>query len=334
MADLAEACGDDPNLLCEAVFEWTDNDTLAKLADWFVDRPFRIILILVVAWIVTRILRRAVTRFSEQLANRQRDSPPANDADPVLLAQLRRRVGRLAQIDQQRERASQRALTLGAVLRSLVSGVVWFVAALLILGQLEIDLAPLIAGAGIAGIAIGFGAQSMVKDFLSGIFVIVEDQYGVGDVIDVGDAVGTVEAVSLRTTQVRDIAGVLWTVPNGEIARVGNHSQLWSNSRLAIDVAYDTDIELATGVIKGVLDEVWHEGHEEATVIDEPVVLGVDAFGPDAITIAASVKTEPAEQWAVARLIRARIKVAFDEAGIEIPFPQRTVWIRNESSES
>jgi len=211
---------------------------------------------------------------------------------------------------------------------------VWFLAALLVLGQLEIDLAPLIAGAGIAGIAIGFGAQSMVRDFLAGIFVIIEDQYGVGDVIDVGDATGTVEAVSLRTTQVRDIAGVLWTVPNGVIARVGNHSQLWSQSRLNIDVAYDTDIEHASAVIKGVLDEVWNEDVDHATVIEEPVVLGVDAFGPDAITIAASVKTEPAEQWAVARMIRARIKAAFDSEGITIPFPQRTVWIRNEETES
>ena len=332
MADLADACGSDPNLLCEAVFDWTDSETLAKLADWFVDRPLRILLIVVVAWIVTRVLRRAVTRFSDRLATRQREAPPMDDEDAEILAQLRRRVGRLAELDQQRERSSQRALTLGAVLRSLVSGVVWFVAGLLILGQLEIDLAPLIAGAGIAGIAIGFGAQSMVRDFLAGIFVIVEDQYGVGDVVDVGDAIGTVEAVSLRTTQVRDISGVLWTVPNGEIHRVGNHSQLWSNSRLNIDVAYDTDIEHASGVIKRVLDEVWHEDHEDATVIEEPAVLGVDAFGPDSITIAATVKTEPAEQWAAARLIRARIKSAFDAEGIEIPFPQRTVWLRNETA--
>ena len=241
-------------------------------------------------------------------------------------------MSRLAQLDQQRERASQRAVTLGVVLRSLVSGVVWFVAALLVLGQLEIDLAPLIAGAGIAGIAIGFGAQSMVKDFLAGIFVIVEDQYGVGDIIDVGDAVGSVEAVSLRTTQLRDISGVLWTVPNGEIHRVGNHSQLWSNSRLGIDVAYDTDVDLATRVIKDVADSVWHDDLEDATVIEEPVVLGVDAFGPDAITIAVSVKTDPAEQWAVARLIRGRLKKAFDEEGIEIPFPQRTVWLKSDST--
>ena len=331
MADLAEACGADPNLLCEAVFEWTDNETLAKLADWFVDRPLRIILIIAVALVASRILRRAVTQFSERLATRQREQSVDPD-DAELLAQLRRRVGRIAALDLQRERASQRALTLGVVLRSLVSGVVWFVAGLLILGQLEIDLAPLIAGAGIAGIAIGFGAQSMVRDFLAGIFVIIEDQYGVGDVVDVGDATGVVETVSLRTTQLRDISGVLWTVPNGEIKRVGNHSQLWSNSRLNIDVAYDTDIDHATYVIKQVLDEVWQEDLDHATVIEEPEVLGVDAFGPDSITIAATVKTEPSEQWAVARIIRARIKAAFDEEGIEIPFPQRTVWIRSEAA--
>ena len=334
MADLADACGDDPNLLCEAVFNWTDNETVSKIADWFVDRPLRIILIVVLAWVISRVLQRAVTRFSERLAARQAAPQPPSDDEAELFVQLRERVGRLADTEQQRERASQRALTLGVVLRSVASGIVWFVAALLVLGELEIDLAPLIAGAGIAGIAIGFGAQSMVKDFLAGIFVIIEDQYGVGDVVDVGDATGTVEGVSLRTTQVRDIAGTLWTVPNGEIRRVGNHSQLWSQSRLNIDVAYDTDIDHATAVIKRVLDEIWSEATEDATIIEEPVVLGVDAFGPDAITIAASVKTEPAEQWAVARVIRARIKRAFDEEGIEIPFPQRTIWLRSEENES
>ncbi len=330
LADVNDACGSDTNLLCEWVFEATDNEALATIADWFVDRPLRILAILLAAWLISRILRRTVTRFSDRLATRHRE-PPEPEEDE-LLGSLRSRMNRLAQLDQQRERASQRAVTLGAVMRSVVSGVVWFVAVLLVLGQLEIDLAPLIAGAGIAGIAIGFGAQSMVKDFLAGIFVIVEDQYGVGDIVDVGDAIGTVEHVSLRTTQLRDISGVLWTVPNGEIHRVGNHSQLWSNSRLGVDVAYDTDVDHATRVIKAVADSVWRDDLEDATVIEEPVVLGVDAFGPDAITIAVSVKTDPAEQWAVARLIRGRLKKAFDEEGIEIPFPQRTVWLRSEAT--
>lgn len=210
--------------------------------------------------------------------------------------------------------------------------VVSIVSLFLILGELEINLAPLIASAGIAGIALGFGAQSVVKDFLSGIFIILEDHYGVGDIVDTGLATGKVEEVSLRTTRLRDQAGTLWIVPNGEIQRVGNTSQLWSNAVIDVEVSYKTDIDFAIQTIKSVLDEIWHEKNPDATVLEEPTVLGVEALGDSSVIIRAVVRTEPAEQWVMARVARKRIKQALDAAGIEIPFPQRTVWIRREGA--
>ncbi|MGZ0217169.1 MAG: mechanosensitive ion channel family protein, partial [Acidimicrobiales bacterium] len=182
--------------------------------------------------------------------------------------------------------------------------------------------------------AIGFGAQSLVRDLLSGIFMLIEDQYGVGDVINAGEATGTVESIGLRTTRLRDVSGTLWHIPNGEIRRVGNMSQVWARAILDIDVAYDTDLDLAMETIKEVADGLWQEQRQEATIIEEPVVAGVQNFGADAVTIRLSVKTEPSEQWGTGRLLRKRLKEAFDREGIEIPFPQRTVWLKNESDVS
>lgn len=229
-------------------------------------------------------------------------------------------------------RAEQRAFTLGAVFRSFTTILISVIAIFLVLGELEINLAPLIASAGIAGIALGFGAQSVVKDFLSGIFIILEDHYGVGDIVDTGHATGKVEEISLRTTRLRDQAGTLWIVPNGEIQRVGNTSQLWSNAVIDVEVAYDTDLDYAIQTIKDVLDQIWRERDPAATVLEEPKVLGVEALGDSSVIIRAVVRTEPAEQWVMARVARKRIKEALDRAEIEIPFPQRTIWIRQNAT--
>jgi small conductance mechanosensitive channel len=187
----------------------------------------------------------------------------------------------------------------------------------------------LIAGAGIVGVALGFGSQSLVKDFLSGIFMLIEDQYGVGDIVDVGPATGVVEGFTLRTTRLRDVEGVLWHVPNGEISRVGNLSQQWSRSLLDIPVAYTTDLDQAIEIIKRTADELWRDEAWRGLILEEPDVWGVEAFGDSAILIRVVLKVVPAQQWAVSRELRMRVKAAFDEAGIEIPFPQQTVWVRN-----
>ena len=171
--------------------------------------------------------------------------------------------------------------------------------------------------------------QTLVKDFLSGIFMLLEDQFGVGDVVDVGEATGVVESVSLRTTRLRDVEGTVWFVPNGAVARVGNKSQNWARAVLDIEVAYDSDIEVASTLIKQAADEVWHEHVVDATILEEPEIWGVQTLGASGVAIRLAVVTEPGEQFAVGRLIRRRVKDALDSGGIEIPFPQRTVWMHD-----
>jgi moderate conductance mechanosensitive channel len=321
---LIDACGEaNSSYACEQVFEWTNNKFFANSAEWLLDRPIRIFFIVVVVWIISKVLQRVVSRFV--------DTVVASPADPRLRALRERGPGRLLIEQTEQTRSKARAETIGLVLRSIAVASVWSVGALLILGQLEIDLAPLIAGAGIGGIALGFGAQSIVKDFLSGLFMLIEDQYGVGDIIDVGDATGTVEKVSLRSTTIRDVYGTVWHFPNGEILRVGNFSQLWSRALIDVEVAYDTDLELAQGVIQRVADELWEDpewGGDE--VMERPEVWGVQSLGASSVALRLVVKTEPSKQWAVERELRLRLKNALDEAGIEIPFPQQTIWFRHQ----
>jgi small conductance mechanosensitive channel len=216
-------------------------------------------------------------------------------------------------------RRQQRAETIGAVVRSVATAVIWSIALLTVLEILGINLAPIIAGAGIAGLALGFGAQSLVKDFLSGMFMLMEDQFGVGDVIDTGVATGTVEGVSLRTTRLRDIDGVVWHVPNGTILRVGNKSQQWARAVVDVPVTFQADTAAATEVINGVTDEVWHDPDYASIILAEPSVLGVESLAPGRVVIRVVVRTRPQEQWRVERELRRRIKAALDEAGIGLP---------------
>ncbi len=289
--------------------------------------------ILAVAFLLERVARRGISRLVERLG-RDRGT---REAERVREAASLGAGGALQQLSalrlrsvERNARAEQRAGALGAVLRSVASIVILSVAFIMVLGEFDVSLGPLLAGAGIVGVALGFGAQSLVRDFLSGIFIVVEDQYGVGDIVDLGEASGTVEEVTLRVTRVRDVEGTLWHVPNGEIRRVGNKSQLWARVILDVEVAYDTDIAKASAVVKEVADGVWREGLKAAPVLEEPEVWGVESFGPDAIVLRLAVKTEPGSQWVLARELRARLKQAFDEHGIEIPFPQRTVRLRGE----
>ena len=192
------------------------------------------------------------------------------------------------------------------------------------------NLGPLIAGAGIAGVALGFGAQSLVKDCIAGLFMLLEDQYGVGDVVDLDEATGVVEKISLRTTVLRGVDGTVWHVPNGYVTRVGNRSQLWSVALVDVDVAYDCDLAAARRVIIDCATELVADEEWSAAVIEPPQVLGVEALGADGITIRVTVKVQPGTQWALQRALREALKVALDGAGIDIPFPQRTIWVRRD----
>jgi len=325
---VTDACGINPGLVCEIVYNITDSTSAAEVAD-LLAKPVKVLFVFFLAWVVARIVRRAIHRTTERwVASQEEKATEAQEAveGNGLLAATRRRMLHAAA---KAERGQQRARTLSDVLESLASIVIYTIAFMVALSEFDVSLGPFIASAGIVGVAVGFGAQSLVKDFLSGMFMIIEDQYGVGDVIDVGDAAGSVEEVKLRTTQIRDVHGTLWHIPNGEIRRVANKSQAWARAVMDVEVAYDTDLDHAMTVIKRVADEVWHADHEYATILEEPEIWGVESFGADAIAIRLVLKVEPAEQWATAREVRKHLKVAFDEEGIEIPFPQRTVWVQN-----
>lgn len=287
------------------------------MAGWVVGAPLRILLIVVAALVLNRVARRLVKR-----ALRGLHAGPMSEHMGVL---ARLSPGRPSDTTETSLRAEQRIEALAGVLRSVVSFVIAVAAGFMILGQVGINLAPLLAGAGIVGVALGFGSQSLVRDFLSGIFILIEDQFGVGDFVDLGEATGKVEAVSLRTTRLRSVDGVVWHLPNGQIRRVGNMSQHWSRALLDIEVAYDTDLVQARRVIKETLDAAWRE---DEAILEEPDVWGVEELGANGISIRVVVKTSPSEQWRVSRLLRERMKLALDDAGIEIPFPQQTVWHR------
>ena len=295
-----------------------DEKTLTEITDWLLGPPLRILLIVIAAAVLNRVARRAVKRSLTRLhsgAVRER-----------MGAMRRRTPAALLETGETSLRAEQRIDALSSVLRSIVTFVIWLVAVLMCLGEFGIDLAPLLAGAGVLGVAIGFGSQSLVRDFLSGMFILIEDQFGVGDIVDLGDASGTVEAVSLRTTRLRAVDGTVWHMPNGEITRVGNMSQHWSRALLDVEVAYDTDLEHARRVIKRVADELWRE---DTSILDEPEMWGVEQLGASGIALRLVVKTTPSAQWKVSRELRERIKLAFDQEGIEIPFPQQMVWNRS-----
>jgi len=230
-------------------------------------------------------------------------------------------------------RREARAASISNVIGSTITVLIWTIATILILGELGFDLGPFIAGAGIAGVALGFGAQSLVKDCNAGIFMLVEDQYGIGDVVDLGEAIGEVEEVTLRTTVLRGLDGTVWHVPNGEVQRVGNKSQVWSVALIDIDVAYDTDLDRTRELMLSASRELCASEEYVDDVLEEPKVLGVEALGADGITMRMIVKTTPGSQWALQRHLREVLKATFENAGIEIPFPQRTLWVRNDASD-
>jgi moderate conductance mechanosensitive channel len=292
-------------------------ETLSEIGDWALQTPLRIVLILLGALVLARLVRRTIAatvrRASDNAVRRRMQA--AVEFAPAL-----------RESEEAAARSGPRTEAISGVLESAASFVIYLVALFLILGELGVDLAPLLAGAGVAGLAIGFGAQSLVKDFFSGIFILLEDQYAVGDIVDLGEATGVVEGVSLRTTRLRAVDGVVWYVPNGEILRVGNMSQHWSRALLDIEVAYDTDLTAAKELLGRIAGEF---AAEDPDVLGEPEVWGVEALAASSVVIRLVVKTRPSEQWRISRELRERIKVGFDAAGIEIPFPQQTVWARS-----
>ncbi len=308
------ACGGGSSFVCDTVYEWTGSPVVAEIAAWFVERGLTLLLILLGGWLVSKAVKRAIGHFTDRIGR-----PDLRD------------VGRDPAANEEAEtvRAKARAETLAVVLRSVALITIWALTGLLALGQLNINLGPLIAGAGVVGIAIGFGAQSVVRDFLSGIFMMIEDIYSVGDDIDFGRGRGTVERISLRSTSIRTRQGVVWNVPNGKLDFVANYSQLWARAQIDVEVSYDSDLRQAMEVIRQAGLEMWQDpewGEDELS--EPPEVKGVQDLAESGIFIRVRAKTRPSVQWRTERELRLRIKEALDAAGIEMPFPHRTVIIR------
>lgn len=319
---LVEACSEDPSWACETVWDLTGSEALAKAADWLVGAPLTALVILLVAFVVNRIARRAVGRVVERTIAPERFATAGLQKVGLKTPEL---------LGVREPRLAERTRTITQVLRGVISVTVWTVAFLLALGEFGISLAPLLAGAGVAGVALGFGAQSLVKDCISGLFMLLEDQYGVGDVVDLGEAVGTVEKVSLRVTTLRAADGTVWHVPNGEILRVGNKSQLWSMALLDVTVAPDADLDRARQAILATAAAVCERPEHRDQVLEAPRILGVERLGPEGVTWRLTVKTQPGEQWALLRVLREQIKRQLDDAGVPLPQAPRPPWLRGEA---
>jgi small-conductance mechanosensitive channel len=291
----------------------TASDIWDRAFDWLVGRPLAVlslvVLGLVVRWLAHRAIDRLVRGAEAGLL-------------PQRLGQLSLRGVSLGEAlsweDPGATRRVQRAQTLGSLLKSITSGVIVGLVAVMVLSEIGVDIAPILASAGILGVALGFGAQSLVKDYLSGIFMIFEDQYGVGDSIDLGTVSGTVEAVSLRVTRLRDVNGTVWYVRNGEILRVGNQSQNWARTVLDIPVAADADLPRVREVLKDVAHDLWLDQDFTGVVLEEPEVWGVQALTHESTTLRVTLKTAPLSQWRVAREMRERVKARFDHEGIAL----------------
>jgi small conductance mechanosensitive channel len=302
-------CADDPGTWCARFYEWTNNDFLANSADAIVSTTINITLIIVLALFFRFLMHRAIHRV----------------IDGATSSRLSRLLGRAPRIrtsagsPSASVRRTQRAKTIGSVLRSVSSAVVLAIAAIMIMAEFNIALAPVLASAGIVGVAVGFGAQNLVRDFLSGMFMLLEDQYGVGDIVDLGEAGGVVEAVGLRITTLRDVNGTVWYVRNGEILRVGNKSQGFAVAVVDVPVAHSADVTTATDLLSRVAAERVALPDIAEDVLEPPEVLGIERVGPEGVTLRLTVRVNPGRQFAVQRALNGAITDAFDDNGVPRP---------------
>jgi len=303
-------CATDPGSWCQRFYEWTDNDFLAQSADVIVAKSFTIAVTVLLALLTRFLLHRAIHRLIE--------GATSSRVSRLISRRTRPQLGEGAALPVSPRRA-QRARTIGSVLRSASSFVVGAVAVAMILSEFGVALGPILASAGIAGLAIGFGAQNLVRDFLSGMFMLLEDQYGVGDAVDLGSANGTVEAVGLRITTVRDGNGTVWYVRNGEILRVGNKSQGYAVAVADLPLAHGADIAQATEIATRTAAEVAADPAVAELLAEEPVVVGLEKVGPEGVTFRVTARTGPGDRDAVQRALITALAEAFDRAGLPRP---------------
>jgi len=279
-------------------------------ANLLIVKPLQVLSILVVALLLRTLAHRWINRLS---------AASVAGKVPAILSPLTDRTGTLPFWESSglvSERRKQRADTIASVLRSAVSFLIFVTALLLVLQAFEINLAPFVAGTSLVGVAVGFGAQNIIKDFLAGMFLMLEDQYGVGDVIDVKEATGTVEAVGLRTTRLRDAEGVAWYVRNGEIVRVGNMSQQYAQVVLDVPVGVGADVPAALAALSAAAADLYAEPDWAPSLLAAPEVLGIERLGREETVLRLVARVRPLEQWRVARELRARIRANLDGAGV------------------
>lgn len=314
-------------------------DSAEDFWSWFLDKPLKVILTLVIGLVAIYVLRRVITSLTERIANGQKPrsveraavpaaavaagtvpagTTPATPRRKNMLMTPQALAGALnAANPRAAERRAQRARTVGSVLNSSVNIVIGTIMVLSILQTLGQNIAPLLASAGVVGVALGFGAQSLVKDFLSGIFLLIEDQFGVGDIVDLGSGVvGTVEAMGLRLTQVRAFDGTLWYVRNGEILYAGNSTQEWSRALAEVQVPLGADLDVVRAALGRAADRVKNDPELGDSLLETPSVRGVDAVSYLGLTFTLHAQVRPAQQWLVARSLRSAAHVELLAAGI------------------
>jgi small-conductance mechanosensitive channel len=271
---------------------------LKAIGNWFVSTGLRIFLIAIITLVVVKAARVLTNRLATAFRKHQVD-----------------------------EESKKRASTLSSVIRHILTVVILIVAAMTILGELGVEIGPVLAAAGIAGLAVGFGAQSLVKDVINGFFILLEDQIRVGDVVKVAGQGGVVEKVNLKMTILRDFSGNVHYVPNGSIDLVTNMTKEYSRYVFDIGVAYREDVDEVCEVIREVDQDLRNDPHFGEDILEPIEVFGLDQFGDSALIIKARTKTKPIKQWRVAREFNRRLKKKFDQKNIEIPFPHVTLYM-------
>jgi moderate conductance mechanosensitive channel len=302
-ASLFAACGrtQNPGIACRLVWDVTHSTKAASLTMVYFAGPaqlaIRIGYVLLIAVVLRVIAHRAIRKITSRATKNDSDG---SDRTHALLF---------------RERRQQRASALGAILSNAASLTIFGVAGVIIIGDMGLNLAPVLASTAVLGVAIGFGAQNLVQDFLAGIFMLLEDQYGVGDVISVGRTTGTVEGVSLRITRLRDVNGIVWHIRNGTIKKAGNESQGWARAVVDFPVPYQRDIPAVRQVMRQTAEAMWQDPAWHELILEEPEVWGVQELSTDNVLMRITARTVPLRQWEVQRELTERLKLALDATG-------------------
>jgi moderate conductance mechanosensitive channel len=315
------ACLPSPGIACQLVWDISHSATAAQFTRVFVARPVELALRIAFVLILALVARFAAGRLIRRVTTRAATRDVTTLRPHALLG----------------ERRQQRASALGSVLGNAATMTIFTICAFIILGDLGLNLAPVLASAGVIGIAIGFGAQNLVQDFLAGIFMLLEDQYGVGDVINIDGVTGTVEAVSLRITRVRDVNGVIWNIRNGTVSKSGNESHGWARAVVDFPLPYNLDITEARPLMEQAAVAMWQEEAWHDVIMERPEVWGVQEVTSDSVLVRVIARTSPLRQWEVGRELRERLMVALADlvaaAGPHAALPEGTVSVTGDSGD-